>query len=1696
MVYERIFNPQKKALLGIRQFVCHNLKEKLHRIPKLSMMEKKWLVFQLLCAVSQIHSEKFVHGDIKPSNILLTSYNWLFVADLVPYKPSLLGEDDLKSYNLYFGELDNNQRCYIAPERFVAGPLDEQFDKKFLDPAMDIFSAGCCIAEIFMDGHPLFDLASLQNFRKKLYDPREDLNKRIKDHKIVDLIMSMIHRDHRKRAPINEYIIRWNKEIFPKSFHQVYFQLASTYVRPHFMFSDMKVSLIRKYINSIWYSCFGKKDASFENEFNEPIEPFVFERIRDDTIKDFEAYLVPSNELFIFLSKQNLQEMYKLPEESQKVNQEDKDSIIVAVHLIGTLITSCFYPQSRICGLEMLYKMARESSIDIRLQYILPYVLQMFDDENSKVKAKGIEVAVLMFEDVLDQPYLTTLSATDYKVFDNYILPAFLRLRSESSKDQYVQHVFVRYLPMLAQIGHRFLELSIGSKFQKRQMSKNTNRMSSTDRSSDSVDFSSQSNQIIEETKESTKMSGNIHFEDSDEDHERIFQQTDNLLASTVAHHHHTQHRGTVVIKDEKHQQEKHSHRHQQDAQEVFVNYDNEYDKLRRLILSIINDILAEAEPTLQRILYEKFGELSVFFGRKMTIDNLIPLSNSGFNKKDFMLRIECLKGIPQLGLRVGQQTLAKFLLITCTFNDSEEAVVNEMINTLNKLLEFGLLTKRDSLENLEKLLPFLLHPNTWIREGAMKFIKNLSDPKYKILSQAESYCIIRPKLKLYLNKGEKVYHIYDDLNLSKLRPALSRQVFEYEIKGIQSLTQIPNMTQQQRQQQIAQYEQSLTEQDKYAKLMLKEVLLYAKQYYQPLKRERLQKDIENDYNEEFRRKLEKTKTYRIVITTVVSQIGGLTYGNVITGIQQNYIQQKKKSSNESNDNTAYQKQIVQEDNEIEMLANDFKESMNSQEYLEQHFYSVINTQKQDIDRDNYGLNKRLLNNSSGMLNFENDFILQAMNIVPEDPELPLVYYKNPSLYQQIQTQSIQIGSQLTIEQPSQQPQQTPQFSENAKNMSISVNQTSQIFYQLGQQKSRFANWRPSGRLITTLYEHKNAVNALAITDDSQYFFTGSKLDNMVNIWKTKDIESDVTSHSAFSIKCKRQINCITTIDNSNYFALAGSQGCIDIYQMGRVDQENHKSSFQQERRFNTQSNMNNNNRYNQQQYQQSSAQTTSFANINNQEPNHTSIIKTIERREEGDITLCTNMILPIQQQHVLSYVTQRGSLYFHDMRSRFDVSSQQDLFGCQRGMATCMTIGQDPYQLYFGTIGGYVMIYDTRYNVVSSYEKHYSRSPINSIAAFSPSQSAYKFNRSDHNSPMMLISAGSNNYEVSLLNLDTSDVEILLTVDDKKNKENIVQTLPQIPSYYKETSSFYNDQQELPNSQQLTKRYENNNSLFRRYLQSNRNSQHFFSLVSLQQSNLIRNLDEEWLKNSKNRYMMVKTGYESGNACRKILVQRKYNSMLHCPDTVSYAITGGNDRKLRYWDFNGLKSKSYQVNTPNDDECQYTSEFAGDVLVVQEKVHQFKQFPQINSQIAARQIDNLNQSSNNYVPYQNSTYYNILGGLISGNETFGSNNEMNNGQGGRTQSFQTDRINDQDVVCNFNGLSEWQQFNGISLNQGCGVVGGTELSGRGGLDYMYRDSQNISHSDCILDLGVIELSSQEPILVSCGRDGLVKLWR
>ena len=70
------------------------------------------------------------------------------------------------------------------------------------------------------------------------------------------------------------------------------------------------------------------------------------------------------------------------------------------------------------------------------------------------------------------------------------------------------------------------------------------------------------------------------------------------------------------------------------------------------------------------------------------------------------------------------------------------------MIVTLNKLLEFNLLSKEESLEILQKLVPLTRHSNTWISEGASRYINYMSDTANKILTSAEVYCLIRPLVK------------------------------------------------------------------------------------------------------------------------------------------------------------------------------------------------------------------------------------------------------------------------------------------------------------------------------------------------------------------------------------------------------------------------------------------------------------------------------------------------------------------------------------------------------------------------------------------------------------------------------------------------------------------------------------------------------------------------------------------------------------------------------------------------------------------------------------------------------------------------------------------------------------------------------------------------------------------------------------
>ena len=78
--------------------------------PFLKSIEKTWIAFQLLLAIQQAHKHGICHGDIKLENVLVTSWNWVFLTDFASFKPTFLPEDNPAAYSFFF---DSSRRRWF-----------------------------------------------------------------------------------------------------------------------------------------------------------------------------------------------------------------------------------------------------------------------------------------------------------------------------------------------------------------------------------------------------------------------------------------------------------------------------------------------------------------------------------------------------------------------------------------------------------------------------------------------------------------------------------------------------------------------------------------------------------------------------------------------------------------------------------------------------------------------------------------------------------------------------------------------------------------------------------------------------------------------------------------------------------------------------------------------------------------------------------------------------------------------------------------------------------------------------------------------------------------------------------------------------------------------------------------------------------------------------------------------------------------------------------------------------------------------------------------------------------------------------------------------------------------------------------------------------------------------------------------------
>ncbi|KAJ2493370.1 Serine/threonine-protein kinase [Coemansia sp. RSA 2050] len=233
----------ERAVYILRQYLHNNLYDRISTRPFLSSAEKRWIAYQMLVALREAHSRGVCHGDIKAENIVVTSWNLAYLADFAPFKPTYLPADDPAEFNFYFDSA-GRQCCCIAPERFydpgsnvaqlLAAPKGGGGSANgllALQPSMDIFSVGCVIAELFLDGNPLFSLSRLLQYRSKQADTpgaaeADSLVAGIADKEIAELVQNMIQLDPEARLSASEYLDRW-AGIFPRAPLAAYMDTAS-----------------------------------------------------------------------------------------------------------------------------------------------------------------------------------------------------------------------------------------------------------------------------------------------------------------------------------------------------------------------------------------------------------------------------------------------------------------------------------------------------------------------------------------------------------------------------------------------------------------------------------------------------------------------------------------------------------------------------------------------------------------------------------------------------------------------------------------------------------------------------------------------------------------------------------------------------------------------------------------------------------------------------------------------------------------------------------------------------------------------------------------------------------------------------------------------------------------------------------------------------------------------------------------------------------------------------------------------------------------------------------------------------------------------------------------------------------------------------------------------------------------------------
>ncbi|KAF4632148.1 hypothetical protein G7Y89_g5974 [Cudoniella acicularis] len=442
LAYQRIVETETSGFL-VRQYLYSSLYDRMSTRPFLEDIEKKWLAFQLLCGLRDCHAREIYHGDIKTENILVTSWNWLYLSDFSSsFKPTELPEDNPADFS-YFFDTAGRRTCYLAPERFL--PSGEAPNPKSqITEAMDVFSAGCVIAELFLEA-PIFNLSQLYKYRQGEYDPVMTQLSRIADKDVRDMVEHMIQLKPEKRLSAEEYLRRWSKKVFPDYFYSFLHQYMGLITDP----SSGRTPISGASAN------LGEADERIDRIYYDfdKISYFLGYENEKKTLKK-PSHSGPGLELFpVHLNIPNNKHQATIFGDRKPTD----DGTLIFLALVVSSLRNTARATAKIRACDLLLAFSERLTDEAKLDRVLPYLVSMLTDKADIVKAAAIRsLAQLM-------ALVTVVSPVNAHVFPEYILPrmqAFLPgSGSQAEPGPIVRATYAACLGSLATSAARFLDM-------------------------------------------------------------------------------------------------------------------------------------------------------------------------------------------------------------------------------------------------------------------------------------------------------------------------------------------------------------------------------------------------------------------------------------------------------------------------------------------------------------------------------------------------------------------------------------------------------------------------------------------------------------------------------------------------------------------------------------------------------------------------------------------------------------------------------------------------------------------------------------------------------------------------------------------------------------------------------------------------------------------------------------------------------------------------------------------------------------------------------------------------------------------------------------------------------------------------------------------------------------------------------------